>query len=80
LGCKTLYPNIERWIMALGEATPYVRRPNTVTPTTAPASKTDYQALLAYNAHCADNPTYWGDSSIAEQMESDYNPLLPDND
>jgi hypothetical protein len=80
LGCKTVYPNIERWIMALGEATPYVRRPNTVTPVTNPASKTDYQALLAYNAHCADNPTFWGDSNIAEQMESDYNPLLPDTD
>ncbi len=53
-GFKTVYPEIERWILALGEAVPYTRRPNTVTPVTKPTSSTDYQALLAYNGHCAD--------------------------
>jgi hypothetical protein len=52
LGVKTIYPEIERWFLALGEATPYTRRPNTVTPVTTPASNTDYQALIAYNSHC----------------------------
>ena len=64
LGVKTIYPEIERWFLALGEATPYTRRPNTVTPATTPTSSTDYQALIAYNAHCQspDNDTeyVWG--------------------
>lgn len=59
LGCKTLYPNIERWFMALGEATPFNRRANTVAPATVPSSATDYQDLVAYNDHCADNPDIW---------------------
>lgn len=59
LGIKTVYPEIERWFLALGEATPYVRRPNTVTPATAPSSYTDYQSLLAYNDHCADTSYTW---------------------
>jgi hypothetical protein len=66
LGIKTIYPEIERWILALGEATPYTRRPNTVTPATTPSS---YQDLIAYNAHCAspDNDTsyVWGQSAFA---------------
>jgi hypothetical protein len=69
LGCKTLYPNIERWFMALGEATPYVRRPNTVTPSAYPTSASDYQDLVAYNAHCADNPVFWSPYDVSETTE-----------
>jgi hypothetical protein len=65
-GIKTVYPEIERWILALGEATPYTRRPNTVTPASSgPQTSTDYQALTAYNSHCqSTNPNdteyVWG--------------------
>lgn len=53
-GIKTTYPEIERWILALNEPTPYTRRPNTVAPVQAPATNTSYQSLLAYNLSCAD--------------------------
>jgi len=69
LGCKTLYPNIERWFMALGEATPYVRRPNTVTPLAYPQSASDYQDLVAYNQHCADNPQIWSPYDVSENPD-----------
>jgi len=68
LGCKTLYPNIERWFMALGEATPYTRRPNTVTPVLLPAAG-DYQDLVAYNQHCADNPQIWSPYDVSENPD-----------
>ena len=61
LGEKTVYPEIERMILALGEPQPYVRVPRTNTPLSAPSSTTDYQSLLAYNAHCSDayiNPNF----------------------
>jgi hypothetical protein len=69
IGIKTVFPEIERWFLALGEATPYTRRPNTVTPALAPSS---YQDLVAYNAHCSspDNDTsyVWGQTSFAEAV------------
>jgi hypothetical protein len=80
-GFKTVYPEIERWILALGEATPYVVRPNTVTPATKPASSTDYQSLLAYNAHCADggtepggngNGVLWGQTPFGVAANGEY--------
>ena len=52
LGEKTVYPEIERLVLALGEPQQYVRIPRTNTPSSAPTSKTDYQSLLAYNAQC----------------------------
>ncbi len=55
---KTVYPEIERLIFALGEPQPYIRVPRTNTAPNAPTSATDYQALLAYNQQCGEyNPT-----------------------
>ena len=51
---KTVYPEIERLILALGEPQPYVRVPRTNTAPTGPTSSTDYQSLLAYNAQCGE--------------------------
>jgi len=51
---KTIYPEIERIIFALGEPQPYVRVPRTNTAPTGPTSTTDYQSLLAYNAQCGE--------------------------
>ncbi len=51
---KTVYPEIERMIFALGEPQPYIRVPRTNTAPTAPTSNTDYQALLAYNSQCGE--------------------------
>lgn len=57
LGEKTVYPEIERIIIALGEPQPYVRVPRVNTAPNAPTSYTDYQSLLAYNAQCGEyNP------------------------
>lgn len=54
---KTVYPEIERLILALGEATPYVKVPRTNTAPTGPTNAVDYQDLLAYNAECGEyNP------------------------
>jgi hypothetical protein len=51
---KTMYPEIERMILALGEPQPYVRVPNTVTP---PLGSATYQSLLAYAQQCGEyNP------------------------
>ena len=77
LGCKTLFPNIERWFMALGEPTPFVRRPNTVTPLTGPSSYTDYQDLIAYNAHCADNPVIWSPYDVNENPDGTPTTSIP---
>lgn len=58
---KTVYPEIERMILALGEPQPYVRVPRTNTAPTGPTSTTDYQNLLAYNSQCGDsyvNPNF----------------------
>jgi hypothetical protein len=78
-GVKTIYPEIERWFLALGEATPYTRRPNTVTPVQGPLSTQDYQALLAYNGHCGDaldaSATIWGETPFARAVESDGDPI-----
>ena len=55
---KTVYPEIERLILALGEPQPYVRVPRTNTSASGPISRTDYQSLLAYNAACGEyDPT-----------------------
>lgn len=54
LGEKTVYPEIERMILALGEPQPFVRVPRTNTAPNAPTSSTDYQALLAYNSQCGE--------------------------
>lgn len=51
LGEKTVYPEIERLILALGEPQPYVRIPRT---NTAPLGSTTYQSLLAYNSLCGE--------------------------
>lgn len=48
---KTVYPEIERFILALGEPQPYVRVPRT---NTAPLGSATYQSLLAYNALCGE--------------------------
>lgn len=54
---KTVYPEIERMILALGEPQPYVRVPRTNTAPNAPTSASDYQSLLAYNSLCGEyNP------------------------
>jgi hypothetical protein len=52
LGLKTIYPEIERIVLALGEPQPYVRTPTTNAPSQAPTSSTDYQSLLAYSTGC----------------------------
>lgn len=58
LSIKTVYPEIERLIFALGEPQPYVRVPRTNTAPNAPVSNTDYQNLLAYSTLCGEyNPT-----------------------
>ena len=54
LAIKTVYPDIERVILAIGQAQPYIRKPNTGTVAVGPTSNTDYQSLLAYNAQCYD--------------------------
>lgn len=51
---KTIYPEIERLILAVGEPQPYVRVPRVVTPNSAPYSATDYQSILAYNSQCGE--------------------------
>ena len=62
---KTVYPEIERLILALGEPQPSVRVPRTVQPFLAPYNAADYQALAAYSAQCGDpgsvqyNPPAW---------------------
>ena len=71
-GVKTVYPEIERWILALGEATPYTRRPNTVTPPQVPQSTAyqwgGYQSLIAYQQSCGasgNTGSTWGDTPFA---------------
>ena len=54
MGIKTVYPEIERLILALGEPQPYVRVPRTNTPLTAPYNTADYQSLLAYCQECGE--------------------------
>lgn len=55
-GLKTVYPEIERVILGLREAQPYLRVPRTNTAPTAPVAG-DYQSLLAYSAMCGEyNP------------------------
>jgi hypothetical protein len=49
---KTTYPEIERLILALGEAQSFIRVPRTNTAPNAPVSSTDYQSLLAYDPAC----------------------------
>lgn len=51
-GVETIYPEIERFILALGENVAHIRQPRTVTPATSPATSTDYQSLLAYGSNC----------------------------
>ena len=55
-GEKTVYPEIERMILALGEPQPYVRVPRTNTAPNGPSYDSTtglyYQSLLAYNAAC----------------------------
>jgi hypothetical protein len=61
LGEKTVYPEIERMILALGQPQPYIRKPNTGTVPSGPTSTADYQALLAYSNQCGDaylNPNF----------------------
>ncbi len=54
---RTVYPEIERLILALGEATPFIRRPNTNIVPFGPKTGTDYQSILAYNSNCGEyNP------------------------
>jgi len=57
---KTVYPEIERLIMALGEPQPYVRVPRINTAPNAPTSNTDYVSNLAYNSECGEyDPPSW---------------------
>lgn len=54
---KTIYPEIERLIFALGEPQPYIRVPRTNTAPLGPTSNLDYQANLAYSQQCGEyNP------------------------
>ena len=54
LGIKTVYPEIERVILAVGQAQQYIRKPNTGTVPVGPVSNTDYQSLLSYAPECYD--------------------------
>jgi hypothetical protein len=54
LGIKTIFPEIERVILGLGQSQPYIRKPNTGVVPVGPVSNTDYQALLSYAAQCYD--------------------------
>jgi hypothetical protein len=54
-GLKTAYPECERVILALGQAQPFIRKPNTGTVPVGPTSNTDYQSVLAYAAECYDS-------------------------
>ena len=54
LGLKTVYPEIERVILALGEAQPFLKVPRTNTAPLSPVSSSDYQNVLAYSAQCYD--------------------------
>jgi hypothetical protein len=70
MGEKTIYPEIERMILALGQPQPYIRKPNTGTVPLGPTSYTDYQALLAYSASCGEyNPPIY----------PDYPPFVPED-
>jgi len=60
IGEKTVYPEIERIILALGEPQPYVRVPRTNTAPNAPTSTSDYQQVLAYCNSCGDPGGYVG--------------------
>lgn len=58
LGEKTVYPEIERLILGLGEPQPFVRVPRTNAPAQAPTSTTDYQSVTAYCNECGDTGGY----------------------
>jgi len=51
---KTVYPEIERLILALHEPQTYVRMPRVNTAPLSVISSTDYQAILAYNSLCGE--------------------------
>jgi hypothetical protein len=58
---KTVYPECERLILALGEAQPYIRVPRTNTAPLAPVPSDYNQNSLAYNEGCGDvyqNPNW----------------------
>jgi len=59
LGEKTVYPEIESLVLALGEAQPFSRTPRSVTAPNAPTSNVDYQSLIAYNTNCETDPGSW---------------------
>jgi len=54
LGMKTVYPECELVVLALGEPQPYIRKPNTTTPPFGPLTGSDYQNNLSYNENCGD--------------------------
>lgn len=57
LTVETIYPEIERLVLALGEPQPYVRVPRTNTAPNAPTSASDYQTITAYCQQCGEyNP------------------------
>ncbi len=56
-GMKSEYPEIERVILGLGEQTPFLRVPTTVTPASAPIAAS-YQDVLAYNCACPEDFNY----------------------
>ncbi len=58
-GIKTEYPEIERLILALGEASPFLRVARTNTAPLAPVAG-DYQSNIAYDPSCATyTPSGW---------------------
>jgi hypothetical protein len=70
MGEKTIYPEIERLIFALGEPQPYVRVPRSNTAPSAPTSTTDYQHLIAYNALCGEyNPGDYNSGNFVVPQE-----------
>lgn len=65
LGEETIYPEIERLIIALGEPQPYVRVPRTNAPAQVPTTglfgdELGYQNVLSYGSGCGTyvNPTF----------------------
>jgi hypothetical protein len=62
LAMETIYPEIERVILALGEPSQFVRQPNTNTPSfgplgtgVGPGATEGYQMVLPYSASCYQN-------------------------
>ena len=76
-GVETIFPEIECWILGLGENTPFTRVPRTNTAPTSPINTTDYQSLLAYAAACNWGPA---DPNSSSYVPPGWNFSLPVED